>query len=86
VSAPELSPAERAKVEEFETAPYPYPHEDGEGHTFEYDEHGRKRCECGTYLFEHAPDHPYRASAGPKATHCRCLREDCDWAETRYHR
>ena len=53
-------------------------------HHFEYDSAGRKRCACGTYLFQHAPDHPYGAQAGPNGMSAVwCLRDDCDWRETR---
>jgi hypothetical protein len=52
-------------------------------HVFEYDEQGRKRCECGTYLFQHAPGHPYGSQAGPNGMYASwCLLDGCDWRET----
>jgi hypothetical protein len=52
-------------------------------HEFVNDENGRKRCACGTYLFQHAPDHPYGSQPGPGGMYARwCLRTDCDWRET----
>lgn len=52
-------------------------------HEFSYDEHGRMRCACGTYLFEHAKDHPYGSQPGPGGMYARwCLRDDCDWRES----
>lgn len=49
-------------------------------HEFSRDPAGRMRCACGTYLFQHAPDHPYGSQAGPNGLYARwCLRDDCDW-------
>lgn len=57
-------------------------------HSFSYDNDPRPGqrsmcCPCGTYLFEHAPGHPYGVQAGPNGMYARwCLRDDCDWRGT----
>lgn len=57
-------------------------------HSFSYDNDPRPGqrslcCSCGTYLNEHAPDHPYGGQAGPNGMYARwCLRDDCDWRGT----
>lgn len=52
-------------------------------HSYAYDDAGRMRCDCGTYLFQHAPGHPVGVQAGPNGMSARwCHLEDCDWQET----
>lgn len=57
-------------------------------HSFSYDNDPRPGqrsmcCSCGTYLFEHAPGHPYGVQAGPAGMFARwCLVDGCGWRET----